>query len=113
MEFLSKHIPLGILLTISSLGVILGDTFAKSWSLNQRALFLLLAFAGYFISSLFYIPTLLKEGLIITSVIWGVVSTMGFVAVGVLIFHEKISGIELVAVVLGICSLFVFAISHK
>jgi multidrug transporter EmrE-like cation transporter len=112
MELLARYIPLGILLALSSASVIVGDAFAKSWSVHQRGWMLAFAFAGYLGSALFYIPSLLKEGLIVTSVIWSLVSTIGFLVIGLLFFHETMSRWQAVAVVLGVLSLVVFAFAE-
>ena len=111
MVFLSKF-PTWLLLGISASGVITGDYFAKLWSTNQRGLFILLSIAGYAVSSLFYIPTLLRGGLVVTSIIWCVLSIIGFLFIGVYMFHESLSGLQWVGVGLGITSLIVLSAAH-
>ena len=90
IELMGK-IPVLALLLISGTGVIVGDVFAKYWSLNQRWPLLVAAFIGYFTASFFYIPTLLREGLVITSVIWSLIGFIGFLFVGLVLFKESIN----------------------
>ncbi len=105
-------LPVWLLLGLSAAGVITGDYFAKYWSVNQRLLFVVLAVAGYAVSSLFYIPTLLREGLIITSVIWVVLSTIGFLFIGLVLFHETLTAIQWLGAGLGIASLLILSVAH-
>lgn len=105
-------IPALVLLVLSALSVTTGDFFAKYWSTNTRGLFYFLALLGYIGSGVFYIPTLLKEGLIITSVIWSVLSTVGFLLVGLVIFKESLTAMETLGTILGVASLVVLSFSR-
>ena len=104
VAFLSKF-PIFLLLILSALSVTIGDAFAKYWSLHTKNIFYVLAILGYLGSSIFYIPTLLKEGLVITSVTWSIMSTAGFLIVGLLIFKEALTTIQIVGVLFGVVSL--------
>lgn len=109
LSLLGKVPVIGLIL-LASASVIIGDYAAKAWSTNHKGIFLLIAFAGYFFSGFFYIPTLLREGLIVTSVIWGLLSTIGFIVIGLLIFRETLSLTQIIAVVLGIISILILTI---
>ncbi|MFA6297061.1 MAG: hypothetical protein WC629_00685 [Candidatus Paceibacterota bacterium] len=109
LSLLGKVPVMGLIL-LAATSVVVGDFSAKMWSVNNKKEFLLLAFAGYFFSAFFYIPTLLRQGLIITSIVWGLLSTLGFIAIGLLIFKETLSISQTVAVVLGAVSLLILAI---
>jgi multidrug transporter EmrE-like cation transporter len=100
-------------LLIAAFATIAGDLFAKYWSLNRRPLFLGLALLGYFIGSFFYIPSLLKEGLVVTSIIWTLVATLGFILIGLIVFKEQLSFWQGVGVALGALALIVFAFAEK
>ncbi len=108
MYFLAK-LPVAILLIISSLGVITDDYFAKSWSINQKNWFLIIALLGYLISGIFYIPSLMKQGLVITSVIWSLISIIGFLFIGLVLFHETLSLTQGIGVGLGVVALILLA----
>ncbi len=110
VELLQK-LPVWLLLILSASSVIAGDFFAKYWSIHLRSVFYFLAIASYMLSGFFYIPTLLREGLIVTSVIWSVLSIVGFLVIGLLIFKETLSTVEIVGVLFGVISLVILSIS--
>ena len=105
------RVPVVGLILAASVSVIVGDYAAKAWSMSHREWYLFLAFAGYFFSGFFYIPTLLRDGLIVTSVIWVLLSTIGFLVIGILIFKETLSLTQTIAVILGVISVLVLTIS--
>jgi multidrug transporter EmrE-like cation transporter len=104
-----QKIPVIVLLIISSLGVIMGDFFAKYWSVHQRAIFYVIAIVGYLCSSIFYIPTLLRQGLVVTSIIWSLISTIGFLFIGLVIFKETLTLVQMIGVGFGVISLVILA----
>jgi multidrug transporter EmrE-like cation transporter len=104
VDTLSRVPALGLVL-LAAVSVILGDYGAKAWSEEGRGLYLAMGFIGYFFSAFFYIPSLLKEDLIITSVLWVLLSTIGFLVIGAVIFKEVLSPVQIGAVVLGIVSI--------
>ena len=110
MISLLAKLPIALLLLLSATSVVLGDYFAKSWSLNQKTVFLVLAFLGYLGSSFFYIPTLLQKGLVITSLIWSLLSILGFLFVGLVLFKETLSTLQIVGVCLGVTALIVLSL---
>jgi multidrug transporter EmrE-like cation transporter len=109
IEFFNK-IPVGVLLALSASSVIAGDYFSKYWSIHQRPLFYVLAMLGYLFSGIFYIPTLLREGLIITAIIWAIASTAGFIILGVFVFQESLSSVQIVGIILGTASLILLSL---
>ncbi len=98
-----------LLVVLSSISVIAGDYFAKSWSVSQKTGLYLLSLLGYLLSSFFYIPSLLKEGLVITAVVWDMISVIGFLFIGLVLFHETLTTLQWVGVGLGLASLAVLA----
>lgn len=104
-----NKIPVLILLIISAIFMITGDYFAKYWSINQKVIFFIIAFLTYSIAGIFYIPTLLREGLVITSVIWTVICSAGFLIVGLIIFKEHLTTWQTIGVMLGVISVFILA----
>ena len=111
--FYMQKIPVIVLLLISATGVILGDFFAKYWSLHQRTIFYVIAIVGYLCSSVFYIPTLLRQGLVVTSIIWSLISIIGFLFVGLVIFKETLTTLQMVGVGFGVVSLVILAFAVK
>ena len=112
LELMGK-IPVLALLLISGTGVIAGDVFAKYWSLHQRWPFFVATIICYWASSLFYIPTLLREGLVITSIIWSLITLIGFLFVGLIIFRESLTFHQGIGVALGVVSLVILVITMK
>ena len=108
--YLQKLPPL-LLVSIAALSVIIGDLFAKYWSLNTKNIFYVLAVLFYIGSAIFYIPSLLTKGLVITSVLWTLISTVGLLLVGIFIFKEHISSLEVVGLFFGIISLMILSFS--
>jgi len=105
-----SRFPVWVLLGLSAASVILGDYFSKSWSLDQRPVFYWLGLAGYLLSGVFFIPTLLREGLVLASVIWLIVSTAGFIVIGVVLFKEALSPLQIVGVALATISLIILSL---
>ncbi len=93
------------LIFLSACGVILGDYSAKMWSIQPKALWLALAFLGYTMSAFFYIPSLLKEGLVVTSILWDLLSVVGFLVIGLVIFKESLSPWQTAGATLGVVAL--------
>lgn len=108
IDLLSK-LPVSALLGLSAVGVIFGDYFAKYWSQHPRPFWLVLTFIAYFLSPFFYVPTLLREGLVVTSVVWSILSIIGYLFVGLVIFRETLSGTQTVGVVLGVVALVILS----
>ncbi len=100
-----EKIPLPALIVLSATSVILGDLFAKSWSVNHRTAFLAGAIVCYLLSGVFYVPTLLKEGLVVTSLAWSVLSIVGFLFIGLVLFKETLSAVQIAGVLFGITAL--------
>lgn len=106
LEIMS-HIPVWMLLMLSAASVIVGDFMAKYWSTNQRPIIFFLSILGYFFSGFFYIPTLLREGLVVTSIIWSLLSIVGFIFIGLVIFDEILTTIQIIGIVFGIISFII------
>jgi multidrug transporter EmrE-like cation transporter len=113
MNLIAERMSLWTILLIAAAATIAGDLFAKYWSLNRRPALLAIALAAYFLGSVFYIPSLLRDGLVITSTIWSLVSTLGFILLGLLLFREHLSFWQGVGVGLGALALIVFAFAEK
>lgn len=109
VNFLQKLPPL-LLVTLAAMSVVMGDLFAKYWSLAPKNIFYILAILFYIGSAIFYIPSLLSKGLVITSILWTLISTIGLILVGVVIFKETLSFIQVIGLIFGIISLLILSI---
>jgi multidrug transporter EmrE-like cation transporter len=111
--YIANELSLWSTLLIAAFATIIGDLFAKYWSLHRKPTLLGLALLGYFIGSVFYIPSLLREGLVVTSIIWTLVATLGFILLGLLLFKEHLVPLQYVGVTLGTLALIAFALAGK
>jgi len=98
-----------ILFTISAVAVGTGDFLAKKWSLAPGWATFSGALFCYFASSFFYLQTLPRKGLVVSCVIWSLASIIAFLFVGLVIFHERLTGVQLLGVVLGTMSLLLLS----
>ena len=105
---LSKVPVLG-LLVLAATSVIFGDYAAKYWSTGVGNIWYFFAFIGYFGSAFFYIPTLLREGLVVTSLIWVVLSSAGFILIGVVLFGESLTPFQTLGLGLGLISVLLLS----
>ena len=108
VTFLQKLPPL-LLVSLAAFSVVVGDLFAKYWSLHTKNTFYILAVVFYIGSAILYIPSLLSEGLIITSILWTLISTIGLLLVGVVIFKETVSFTQTIGLILGVISLVILS----
>jgi len=103
-------IPLILWLLGSAAAVVAGDYFAKKWSVDRGALLFWVSVGLYALASQLYLPTLLKEGLIVTSILWTVLSSVGFIILGITVFHETLSIWQWLGVGFGFVSLCFLAV---
>jgi len=94
-----------LLLLLSGAFVIMGDFFAKLWSIERGSWLFILSMIGYTISSLLYIPVLLKGDLIITALIWSLINIIGFSIIGLYVFKESLNALQLIGVILGVIAM--------
>jgi multidrug transporter EmrE-like cation transporter len=105
----SQKIPLIMLFAVSAVSVGAGDYLAKKWSLEPGWSSFTGALICYLSSSFFYLQTLTRKGLVVSSVIWSIASIIAFLFVGLWVFHEKLSDVQLIGVSLGIISLLILS----
>lgn len=106
----SNKIPLILLFTVSAFCVGAGDYLAKKWSLEPGWGSFSGAMFCYFSSSFLYIQTLTRKGLVVSCVIWSIASIIAFLFVGIAVFHETLSGVQITGVILGIISLLILSL---
>lgn len=109
IDFFGKF-SVTLLLTFSGLCVIIGDIFAKGWSENRQPYLYFLALTSYFASSFLYLPTLLRKGLVVTTLAWMIFAVVGFLLVGVLMYKETFTPIQIAGVILGIVALILLSL---
>ncbi len=107
-----KVTPVWLWLVLGAAAVVGGDYFAKRWSIDRRAYLFWIAVAFYLLGAQFYLPSLLKEGLVITSLVWSLLSTIGFLFVGLVVFKETLTGLQMVGVGLGLVAMVILAVGE-
>ncbi len=106
-----QKLPVIGLLLLGAACVALGDYFGKSWSLDQRTSLYILSLATYALSAVFYLPTLLKESLVITTVIWSILIILVSIFIGLVLFKETLSPVRTIGVILGLVSLVILNVA--
>lgn len=106
----SQKIPLILLFTISAVSVGTGDYLAKKWSLEPGWGLFAGSLGCYFCSSFFYLYTLPRKGLVVSCIIWSIASIIAFLFVGLVVFHETLSGLQMIGVTLGVISLLLLSL---
>ena len=113
MQFLISifnKIPVLILLLLSTVAVLFGDYMGKYWSTNPKPIFFVLALLGYLLTGFFYVPILLREGLVVSALLWVLLDTLGFIFIGLVLFHEQLNLLQIIGIILGIISLIVLSV---
>ena len=110
---LAKRLPVIVLILLSAGATVSGDLFAKYWSTNNKTLFFVAAWIGYATSCIFYMPTLMRQGLVVTSIIWTLITVIGFLFVGLILFKETLTPLQIFGVVLGAISLIILSVASK
>lgn len=95
-------IPLSLLVLFE----IIADIFAKEYSLKTHWYFWAGALACYIIANIFWLNSIkngsgLAKGAILFSVASAVLATF----VGLVVYHEKVSVLQVCGIVLGLCAL--------
>ena len=85
---------------------LISDVFAKQFALSGKLVFAALAIAGFIAANLAWLIALrtgaeLSKGAILFSVLSGI----GAVLIGLLVFHEKVSPYQLVGLALGVAAI--------
>lgn len=89
-----------------------GDIFAKTWALNKRLLFAIIALLLYTISSVLWLFWLEYVRLSIAVNWWigfGIILTA---LAGIFYFHEKVTPVELIAMGLIIIGVLILNVQH-
>ena len=104
-----RNIPLPVFFLASLVAVLVGDFFAKSWSVSLKGSFFIIASLGYLLSGILYMPTLLQKGLVITATIWMILNIIGFLVIGFMVFKENITALQTFGLVLGVIALAILS----
>ena len=114
MQFLISlfnKIPLAILFALSTFFVLFGDYLGKYWSTNHKPIFFIGALLGYLLTGFFYVPILLREGLVVSALLWILLDTIGFILIGLILFHEQLNLLQVVGIIFGFISLVILSVA--
>ena len=101
MEILTI-IPSWIWITISTILFAFGEFLSKKFSLNPGWTLFVLFLVVDIVSAAAWIPAIFeKNQLSVTGVIWSIVSLIATVAIGLLVFNEKLTPTQSIGMVLG------------
>jgi glucose uptake protein len=102
---------LGVLLALAT-GVftLLGNVFAKEWSLKRGVTLFTLACVSYFISALVFMFALRYGGLVVLNAISGLATLVATAVIGVLLFKEIISTPQMIGLFLGVTAIVLLTI---
>ena len=98
-------IPLWAWIGVSATFFAVGEFLSKKFALNPGWTFFLLFIAVDLLSAATWLPAIFeKNQLTTTGVIWSVVSLMATIAIGFLVFNEKINLLQAVGLIFGAIS---------
>lgn len=105
-------IPAIVWLLMSAAFFATGEYLSKTWGISPSFKLALLVAFVYSIGSLLWLPALLhKNQLIIMGTIWTILATLSTIAIGFLIFHEKLTVLQWVGVFLSFVALILIGSS--
>jgi multidrug transporter EmrE-like cation transporter len=105
--------PVYVYLLCSATSVVFGDYFAKLWSVSRHPWQIGLAIILYLFSGLFYFPSLLKEQLVVASIIYTFLSIVGFMFIGFVVFKETFNLTQIVGIIFGLVSLTILTVAAR
>ena len=111
MKFLlSIHYILWLLLSVIFFGI--GEFLSKKFALNPKLGLFMVLISTSALGMVAWLPAIMqKNQLSIVGVMWSVLSLIITVLIGVLIFNEKLSQINLLGILLGIIAVILLSIS--
>lgn len=99
-----------VLLILGTVFGVVGDVFAKLWGLKNTIEYWYLAVIMYLLSSNIYIYFLKYEKLVIAYLFWALLSTLGCIFAGFLIFNEKLTFLQSVGMVFAVVSMLMMSL---
>lgn len=107
-----RLIFLNALLVFSAVISIAGDIIAKTWTLNRRSVFFVSAMLAYTISSLLWLFFLRDVRLSVAIPWWQAMVAVPAIIAGAVYFRERLSPIEIFAIILIIGGVIILNLRH-
>ena len=99
-------------LILSALFFASGEFLSKKFALAPNWHYVVVIVLIYAAGTLAWLPAILqKNQLSIVGAIWSVLSLMATVLIGVLIFHEKLSLVGIMGLILAVVSVFLLSVA--
>ena len=96
-------IPAFVWLLLSVAFFAIGEYFSKKLALGPSIKFVLLILLAYVLGTLAWLPAILqKNQLSVTGTIWSVLSVLATIGIGILIFKEQLSLLQIIGIILAI-----------
>ena len=93
-----------VLILASVLCSLVGTAAAKQWANTDKPWFLVLTFVFYNLTSVLFVLSLKRERLVLAEALWEVLVLTLTIALGILMFHEKVTLLEGVGIFLAIAA---------
>jgi multidrug transporter EmrE-like cation transporter len=107
-----RLIFLNLLLILGAVSSVAGDIAAKTWTLNRKFLFFVVAMTAYFASTLIWMFFLRDLRLSVAIPWWQAMVAIPAILAGIIYFHEKLSWIEVVAIGLIVIGVIILNLRH-
>lgn len=107
-----KLIFLNLLLIISAIVSITGDISAKTWTLNRKGLFFIIAMVAYTISSLLWLIFLKDLRLSVAIPWWQAMVAVPAILAGIWYFQERLTILEIAAIIMIITGVIILNLRH-
>ena len=108
---LSARVPVYVLMSLTAILAASGDYLAKRWAMAPSGRGMLLAILVYVCSTLFLFPALQREKLLVVGILYDLFTGPAFLMVGFFIFPQRLHGLQLAGLLLGIVSVLLFVLA--
>ncbi len=105
---LTAKIPLLLLISMSAITAVAGEYTAKRWSLHPSPGQFAFAVVLYACAGALFLPCLLREQLIVVGLLYDILNNSSFLLLGFLVFHERLSPLQIIGACFGVVSLLFF-----
>lgn len=109
---LAAKVPILLLLTMAAAVAIAGEYTAKRWSMQPNVGPFVLAICLYGMTGMLFMLCLPREKLIVAGLLYDILTNSSFLLLGFLVFHERLSRLQMLGAGFGILSLIIFVIAE-
>ena len=99
-----------LLVIVVSILEVAGDILFKEWTLKNNKYFLILGIIAYLVATTFWAFSLKFQNLSKAVVIFGVLTVIIGVLVGVFLYKEPLTTLNIIGVILGLAAIFLLEI---